>query len=96
MKKQKKIIIKILILLIVLIVKPNIVQAVQKTNTSLNTNTIINQEETFGISSFLMNAKQYTGEFFEDIDIDEILNSAIRGEVDNSKIYKKVTNVKFL
>lgn len=93
MKKQKKIIIKILILLIVLIVKPNIVQAVQKTNTSLDTNTIINQEETFGISSFLMNAKQYTGEFFEDIDIDEILNSAIRGEVDNSKIYKKVLNV---
>ena len=93
MRKQNKIIIKILILLIVLIVKPNIVQAVQKTNTSLDTNTIINQEETFGISSFLMNAKQYTGEFFEDIDIDEILNSAIRGEVDNSKIYKKVLNV---
>lgn len=93
MKKQKKIIIKILILLIVLIVKPNIIQAAQETNASLDTNTIINQEETFGISSFLTNAKQYTGEFFEDIDIDEILNSAIRGEVDNSKIYKKVLNV---
>ena len=93
MKKQKKIIIKILIFLIALIVKPNIIQAAQETNASLDTNTIINQEETFGISSFLTNAKQYTGEFFEDIDIDEILNSAIRGEVDNSKIYKKVLNV---
>ena len=93
MRKQNKIIIKILILLIALIVKTNIIQAAQETNTSLDTNTIINQEETFGISSFLTNAKQYTGEFFEDIDIDEILNSAIRGEVDNSKIYKKVLNV---
>ena len=93
MKKLKTSIIKILILLLLLVNQPIIVKSASDENTTLDSNTIIKQEETFGITSFLTNAKQYTGEFFEDIDINEILNSAIRGEVDNSKIYKKVLDV---
>ena len=92
-KKLKTSIIKILILLLLLVNQPIIVKSASDENTTLDSNTIIKQEETFGITSFLTNAKQYTGEFFEDIDINEILNSAIRGEVDNSKIYKKVLDV---
>ena len=53
---------------------------------------ISNQEEMFGISSFIQNSKQYTGNFFDDIDIGEILNSAIKGEIDNTTIYKKTLN----
>lgn len=41
----------------------------------------------FGISSFLDEANKYTKETFQDIDIGELLNSAIKGEVDNSKLF---------
>ena len=56
-------------------------------------NTIESQQESFGINSFIENSKKYTGEFFNDIDISEILNSAIKGEIDNSTIYKKILSL---
>ena len=82
MKIQKKI---ILIIIIAIIFIPKTVKA--------EDNTIETQKETFGINSFIENSKQYTGEFFADVDISEILNSAISGKVDNSKIYKKILNI---
>lgn len=82
MKIQKKI---ILIIIIAIIFIPKTVKA--------EDNTIETQKETFGINSFIENSKQYTGEFFTDADISEILNSAISGKVDNSKIYKKILNI---
>ena len=82
MKIQKKI---ILIIIIAIIFIPKTVKA--------EDNTIETQKETFGINSFIENSKQYTGEFFADADISEILNSAISGKVDNSKIYKKILNI---
>ena len=42
-----------------------------------NENTIESQQESFGVSSFIENSKKYTGEFFVNIDIIELLNSAI-------------------
>ncbi len=60
---------------------------------NVDENTIISQQESFGINSFIENSKKYTGEFFEDIDISDILNSAIKGEIDNSTIYKKILNL---
>lgn len=82
MKIQKKI---ILIIIIAIIFIPKTVKA--------EDNTIATQKEIFGINSFIENSKQYTGEFFADADISEILNSAISGKVDNSKIYKKILNI---
>lgn len=82
MKIQKKI---ILIIIIAIIFITKTVKA--------EDNTIETQKETFGINSFIENSKQYTGEFFADADISEILNSAISGKVDNSKIYKKILNI---
>lgn len=82
MKIQKKI---ILIIIIAIIFIPKTVKA--------EDNTIATQKENFGINSFIENSKQYTGEFFADADISEILNSAISGKVDNSKIYKKILNI---
>ncbi len=38
--------------------------------------------------------KSLQGSFFEDIDINEILNDAIKGEVDNSTLLKK--NIKHI
>ena len=91
MKTQKKIIM-IIIIITIIILKP-ITSYATEANSNLDTNTIISQKETFGINSFLENSKQYTGEFFEDIDISEILNSAINGQIDNSTIYKKILNI---
>ena len=82
MKIQKKI---ILIIIIAIIFIPKTVKA--------EDNTIETKKETFDINSFIENSKQYTGEFFADADISEILNSAISGKVDNSKIYKKILNI---
>ena len=59
----------------------------------IDENTIQSQQESFGINSFIENSKKYTGEFFEDIDISNILSSAIKGEIDNSTIYKKVLSL---
>lgn len=55
--------------------------------------TIIEQQEEFKIQDFIKNAEKFTGEFFEDIDINEILNDAIKGEVDNSTLFKKILNI---
>lgn len=55
--------------------------------------TIIEQQEEFKIQEFIKNAEKFTGEFFEDIDINEILNDAIKGEVDNSTLLKKILNI---
>ena len=49
-------------------------------------------QEEFGINSFIKNSKKYTGEFFEDIDIEDILNSAKKGKVDNKIIFSKIFN----
>lgn len=55
--------------------------------------TIIEQQEEFKIQDFIKNAEKFTGEFFEDIDINKILNDAIKGEVDNSTLLKKILNI---
>ena len=64
-----------------------------ESTTKITQEDIEKQEETFGINSFIQNSKQYTGDFFENIDINEILNSAIKGEIDNTTIYKKILNL---
>lgn len=58
-----------------------------------NDNTIKQQQEEFGIQDFIKNAKQYTGDFFDEIDIGEVLNDAIEGQVDNSTLLKRIINL---
>lgn len=96
MNEQKKKISKIIIIALTLVF---IFPTYSKMESQISNNTvqideteISNQEEMFGISSFIQNSKQYTGNFFDDIDIGEILNSAIKGEIDNTTIYKKILN----
>lgn len=89
MKKQKKIIL-MLIVTIIFILKPMYSYC---SDSSMDTNIITEQQETFGINSFIEKSKAYSGEFFEDIDIHDILNSAIKGEVNNANIYKKILNI---
>lgn len=55
--------------------------------------TIKEQQEEFGINDFIQNAEQYSGEFFEGIEIDSILDNAIEGKIDNSTFSKKILNL---
>ena len=55
--------------------------------------TLEEKQEEFGISEFIKQADEYSGEFFEDIDMNEILENAIKGEVDNQTLFKKVLDV---
>ena len=54
---------------------------------------IDSQKESFGITDFLNGSKKYSGDFFDDIDISDILNNAISGNVDNNTILKKILNL---
>ena len=96
MNKQKKKISKIIIIALTLVfifpTYSKMESQISNNTVQIDENEISNQEEIFGISSFIQNSKQYTGNFFDDIDIGEILNSAINGEIDNTTIYKKILN----
>lgn len=96
MNKQKKKISKIIIIALTLVfifpTYSKMESQISNNTVQIDENEISNQEEIFGISSFIQNSKQYTGNFFDDIDIGEILNSAIKGEINNTTIYKKILN----
>ena len=47
-------------------------------------------QEKFNINSFLKDAKEYTGDFFEDVSITDMFNEAVQGKINNQTIYKKV------
>ena len=51
------------------------------------------QKELFGISDFVEETEKYTKDFFGDIEIGELLNNAIEGNIDNNTILKKVINL---
>ena len=82
---------KILLLILLII---NMLPTQVLANTEENQNEVIveEQKEMFGINSFIKNAKEYSGEFFEG-DLQEMLNSAIKGEMDNTSIYQKIFNL---
>ena len=57
----------------------------------INTDTILNEQQaSFGIKDFLKEAKNYLPDFISDIDISNIFNSAVRGNIDNSTFLKKI------
>lgn len=47
-------------------------------------------QEKFNINSFLKDAKEYTGDFFEDVSITDMFNEAVQGKINNQTIYKKI------
>lgn len=55
--------------------------------------TLEEQQEEFGIGEFIEKTEEYSGEFFEGIDINEILDNAIKGQVDNQTILKRVLSL---
>lgn len=51
------------------------------------------QQEEFKIQDFIEESKKYSKEFFGDMDIGEVLNNAIKGEVDNKSIIERIFNL---
>ena len=88
-KLIRKIIMIIIIILIIFFINIPISYSIDEDTTE----TIESQQEEFGISDFIKGAQEYSGEFFEGIDVNDILQNAIKGEVDNSTILKRVLNL---
>ena len=86
MKKVIKIVITFLILLLVI---DNNISYAETTDEQ----TITEQQEEFKIEDFIDESKKYSGDFFEGIDIGELLNGAIKGKIDNSSILNRIWNL---
>ena len=50
-------------------------------------------QEKFNISGFIKQAQEYTGDFFEDMDLSNLFNQAVQGKVNNQTIYKKIIKI---
>ena len=81
---------KIFYIFLIIIIYINIICP---TSMATEEETLEEQQEEFGISDFIKEPNEYSGEFFEGIDMDEILQNAIKGEVDNQTILKKILNL---
>ena len=60
---------------------------------SLTQQMINEEQETFGINDFAQETEKYTNEFFNDMNISEIINSAITGKINNNKILNKILKI---
>ena len=88
---MKRLLIKIMIILLLIILSNPFSKYTYCAESTEET--LLEQQEEFGIQDFINNSKEYGGEFFEGINIEDILNDAIKGEVDNSIIFKKIVNL---
>ena len=91
--QKRKLIRKIIMIIIIILMLFFINIPISYSIDEDTTETIESQQEEFGISDFIKGAQEYSGEFFEGIDVNDILQNAIKGEVDNSTILKKVLNL---
>jgi len=58
------------------------------------TEVLESQKENLNISDFINKAKDYTKDTFgDDVKMDEILESALTGKINNNSIYKSVINL---
>lgn len=93
MKKNFKVLICFAIFFGVITTEPNISRATENGSEANTYQIIEEQKESFGISDFIKETKKYGGEFLEDTDISEMLNSAIAGNIDNNQIYRKILKI---
>ena len=51
------------------------------------------QKDSLNISGFIKEADKYSKSAFPDIDVNELLNSAIKGKITTNKIYSSILNI---
>ena len=78
---------KIILIFILILIIPTKVSAETKEEIMSST------QEKFNISGFINQAQEYTGDFFEDMDLSDIFNQAVQGKVNNQTIYKKIIKI---
>ena len=54
---------------------------------------ISSQMEAINMKSFIREGEKYTKDVFPDIDLDDLIGSAINGKIDNNKIFKGIISV---
>ena len=65
-----------------------------ETSNNIDTETILyEQQSTFGIKDFLKEAENYAPDFIKELDISNIFNMALKGNIDNSKILNKILKI---
>ena len=79
---------KIIIVILLIITIPNVVFA--ETEEETEEEIMDTTREKFNISQFIKEAEKYTGGVLEDIDLTDMLNEAIKGNIDNKTIYQKI------
>lgn len=84
---------RIKIVIIAFLVIVNIFSNPSKVKADSTEQILEEHKSNFGISDFIKETEKYGGEFLEDINISGMLNEALIGKVDNTKIYKKVLNI---
>jgi len=84
MKKIKYIISLILFILIL---------NISSTVIAMDDLTLDSQMDDLNISDFLDESKKYTQDVFGDLNVNELFESAITGNIDNEKIYKNILNM---
>lgn len=95
MKKNKRFKKIFTILLIYFICLCTFNKTYAEENTDNQTEEILkSQSDSIGISSFIEEANKYKNEDF-DLNIDEIITSAIKGTIDNKTIGKKILEIFF-
>ncbi len=52
-----------------------------------------NQSETLNIKGFVEEANKYTKDVFSGIDANDLINDAIKGEIDNKTLIDKILNI---
>ena len=84
----------ILIVIFILIFMPSNINAIENTEDSLDEDDIISsQKASLDIGGFISQAKKYTEDVFEDTDYNELLNSAIKGDINNEKFGKSILGI---
>ena len=86
-------IIYILIMIILFLYFTMPISTANETKDANTNDTLQEQQEEFGISEFIQQAEEYSGEFFDGININELLENAIKGEVDNQALFKKILSI---
>lgn len=66
---------------------------VYATDNSYNTDILEEQVDNLDIYSIIEESNKYTEEVYEDLDMKEVLNSAISGEIDNNLILKAIVKL---
>lgn len=88
MKKIKQVNLLVIVIAILYILFP-----IKNVYAEDNSKIIEEQQEELGINSFLDEVDKYKGEFFQDIDINQMLEEAITGKVDNTTIFEKILSL---